>query len=90
MSDQLTRLGFPRFTKDDWVEEWLGAAMYDDSLSKDAQLFAALLEGQIELTKGQGIQSQLKLRGIIKLAAIKHSARLPYQRAEQATEFDYQ
>jgi hypothetical protein len=77
IGDQFSKLQFPAFTEWDSVEDWLGGIMYNDELSHDAKLYAALLEGQIVMARGIGLQALFRMVGIIKLAAKKHTNRLP-------------
>ena len=84
IADQFTKLGFPAFDEYDTVDDWLNQIMYDESLSHDAQLGAAALVGQIAFSRSQGMQPLFRLIGIIKLAAQKHTRRLPIQVREIA------
>ncbi len=77
ISDQFSKLQFPAFTEWDSAEDWLGGIMYNDELSHDAKLYAALLEGHIVMARSIGVQALFRMVGIIKLAAQMHSRRLP-------------
>lgn len=77
IADQFSKLGFPAYEDYSGLEDWLGETKYDESLSHDAQLYAAMLEGHIVFCRGQGFQSLFRMIGMIRLAAQKHTRRLP-------------
>ncbi|HUQ36661.1 MAG TPA: hypothetical protein VM144_09835 [Aestuariivirga sp.] len=84
IADEFSKLSFPAIDEWDQAGDWLAAITKDESVSHEGQLAAAMLIGQMDMARSQSMIALFRMNATFKLAALKHTRRLPNQAKEFA------